>query len=122
MTTPSHAPVTPAVPQNMPSTRSDAATALLVLPAAVLLLGPFAMLAHAATRRPEVLDMLLAKPITAVLLAGGFLTSLLLCGLPFVLRASRATSSAARGVSPTQTSTSPARPATAAGDCHGLAA
>ncbi len=102
---------------HIPSPHSDATTVLLVLPAAVLLLGPFAMLAHAAAGQPEVLDMLLTRPMTTALLAGGLLISLMLCGMPFVLRTRRTQPSAARSEAPVIPSHT-----AAASDCHPLPA
>ncbi len=58
-------------------------TVLLVLPAAVLLLTPFGLVAAAAAEQPDMLMLLVEKPLVAVQLAAGFAVSLLFCALPF---------------------------------------
>lgn len=62
-------------------------TILLVLPAAVLLLTPFGLLAYAAAVQPDMLpDMLIVlaeKPLVALQLALGLMTSVIICALPF---------------------------------------
>ena len=58
-------------------------TSLLVLPAAALLLTPFGMVAAAAAEQPDMLRVLLEKPLVAMQLTAGLIVSLLFCGLPF---------------------------------------
>jgi hypothetical protein len=60
------------------------ATSLLVLPAAALLLTPFGIVAAAAAEQPDMLKVLVEKPLVAVQLAAALVMSLLFCGLPFV--------------------------------------
>lgn len=58
-------------------------TALLVLPAAVLLLAPFGVVAMAAAAQPGLLKVLADKPLVAFELVLGLVVSLLFCTLPF---------------------------------------
>ena len=61
-------------------------TACLVVPAALLLLTPFAMLGLAAVEQPEVLATLSDRPGLAAQLGLALIISLMFCALPFRLR------------------------------------
>ena len=62
-------------------------TFLLVLPAALLLLTPFGLLAYAAAAQPDMLpDILIVlaeKPLVALQLIVGLMASITICALPF---------------------------------------
>ena len=58
-------------------------TVLLVMPAAVLLLTPFGLVAAAAAAQPDLLLVLADKPLVALQLTLGLALSLLFCTLPF---------------------------------------
>lgn len=78
------APATPSLPEATSSSLpSRIVTILLVIPAAVLLLTPFGIVAAAAAAEPDVLLILADKPMVGVQLALGLMTSLLFCTLPF---------------------------------------
>lgn len=64
-------------------------TTLLVLPAAALLLTPFALLGQAAVAQPGILMILADKPVAAVQIALGLLLAVLFCTLPFCRLAKR---------------------------------
>jgi hypothetical protein len=67
----------------LPLRTSRVLTTLLVLPAALVLLSPFGLVAVAAAAQPEMLNVLADKPLAAAQLTGGLLISLLFCLLPF---------------------------------------
>lgn len=58
-------------------------TVLLVLPAAALLLTPFGLVVAAAAEHPDMLQVLVDRPLMAVQLIAGLVVSLLFCALPF---------------------------------------
>lgn len=58
-------------------------TVLLVLPAAVLLLTPFGLVAVAAAAQPDMLLILVERPLAAAQLTAGLVISLMFCLLPF---------------------------------------
>lgn len=78
-------PASPAPLQQAPSSPRPGKllTILLVLPAAVLLLTPFGLVAAAAAEHPDLLRVLTEKPFVACQLALGLAISLLFCTLPF---------------------------------------
>ncbi len=78
------APSSPDRPSGRPGSHpGKLLTTLLVLPAALLLLTPFALLATAAAAQPDVLSVLVHEPRVAVQLTVGLVISVLFCTLPF---------------------------------------
>jgi hypothetical protein len=59
------------------------ARVLLVLPAGLLLLTPFALLAVALVQQPDLLSILADRPQLTAKLALGLVVSVLFCTLPF---------------------------------------
>ena len=59
------------------------ATALLVMPAAIMMVAPFALLGHAAANEPAIVAYLTGNPLSAAQLGNGLMMSVLFCVLPF---------------------------------------